>query len=304
MRQTASNVSFQLARGFTLVEMIVSITLLSLMAMAAVPMLRMPVGAYLEAQARVEVSRELDTVQTRLTADLARALPNSVRLRTLGARQFLEFLDVRAEGRHRAGASGAPQLCPAVCAAAGNNDSLEPVCTERCFTTLGPLVGDPPLVGADWVVVNPLSATGAAGNPYTGGAAVVAAGIKSRLTALATVTGGQRLDITAKNFASVAASGHVYIVSGPVTYECNPATRLLTRHDGYAISAVQPVAFGAAQSAPLASGVLACTFAYTPLGASSRGGLVQLSLRFLRMPSGGVVPELTDLVLTAPVLEP
>ncbi len=190
-----------------------------------------------------------------LTADLARALPNSVRLRTAGARQFLEFLDVRAEGRHRDGASGAPQACPVVCAAAANHDALEAACTERCFTTLGPLVGDLPVPGADYVVVNPLGPGVPNGDPYLGGAAAVAGGIKSRLTATAPVAGGLRLDIAPHSFATLAASRRFYLVSGPVSYECNPATQRLQRHDGYAVRALQPVNFGGAQTATLASGV-------------------------------------------------
>lgn len=290
------------ARGFTLVELIVSITLLSTLALVAVPMLRMPMTAYLEASARVGVTTELDTVQARLNADLARALPNSIRLRTVGSRQLLEFLDVRAEGRHRDGLSGAAQSCPApICSVANNNDSLEAACTERCFTSLGPLVGDVPVPGVDYVVVNPLGPGIPGGDPYAGGAVPVVGGIKSRL--MATAAGNTRFSITPHSFPALAATRRFYVVSGPVSYECDPATQLLQRHDGYAIVATQPAAFGGAQTAPLATGVTACTFNYTRTGTSGRGGVVSLWLRLSRPVSAGAPAEFSELVLIAPVGE-
>ena len=288
-------------RGFTLVELIISITLLSTLALVVVPMLRMPMAAYLEAGTRADVTGQLDMVQGRLRADLARALPNSVRLRSVGARRLLEFLEVRAHGRHRAGLSAGIPVCPLFCALPGNNDSLETTCTERCFTSLGPLTGDAPVPGNDYVVVNPLGPGVPGGDPYFGGAAPVAGGIKTRLTALAAAPGGARLDLTPHSFPALAASRRFFVVAGPVSYECDPATGRLTRYDGYAITALQPAAFGAAPSALVADSVAACSFGYTSTGA--RGGLVTLSMRFTRNAAAGAT-ESTELVLSAPVLEP
>lgn len=302
MRRTAYRPrSGRAARGFTLIELIVSITLLSTLALVAVPMLRMPMTAYLEAGARAGVSTELDTVQARLNADLARALPNSVRVRSVGARQLLEFLDVRAEGRHRDGLSGAAQSCPPVASTCSptNRDSLQAACTETCFTSLGPLVGDVPVAGSDSVVVNPLDPVGPVGNPYRAGAA----GIRSLLTATAPVASGTRFGIAPFDFAALASTRRFYVVSGPVSYECNPATQLLQRHDGYAIAFAQPVAFGATPAAPLATGVSACTFNFTRTGGSGRGGVVSLWLRLTRPVSAGAPAEFSELVLTAPVRE-
>ena len=305
MRRTESSCrAGSAARGFTLIELIVSITLLSTLALVAVPMLRMPMTAYLEAGARAAVTTELDTVQARLSADLARALPNSVRMSTVGGRQLLEFLDVRAEGRHRDGLSGAAQSCPApTCNVANNNDSLEAACTERCFTSLGPLAGDVPVPGTDYVVVNPLGPGIPGGDPYAGGAVPVVGGIKSRLTATLAVAGNTRFSIAPHNFPALAGTRRFYVVAGPVSYECNPATQVLQRHDGYAISAAQPAVFGGAQTAPLATGVVACSFSYTRTGSSGRGGVVSLWLRLTRPVSAGAPAEFSELVLTAPVIE-
>ncbi len=289
-------------RGFTLVELVVSITLLSTLALVAVPMLRMPLAAYLETAARADVTGQLDMVESRIHADLARALPNSIRLRSVGTRRLLEYLEVRAQGRHRAGLSGAAQVCPLVCGAPGANDALEASCTERCFTSLGPLVGDPSVPGTDYVVVNPLGPGVPGGDPYTGGAAAVPGGIKTRLIATSAVPNGQRLDITPHNFPALSPSRRFYVVAGPVSYECDPGTGRLLRHDGYAVAVAQPAAFGGAQTALLADSVAACGFGYLATG--TRGGIVTLSMRLTRSMSAGTPPESAELVLSAPVLEP
>lgn len=266
-------------RGFTLIEMIISITLVAIIAMAAAPMMRIPLVTWMDATRRAELAQSLDTVRSKLADDLSRALPNSVRIRAVGVnRIYLETLEVRAWGRARLDVSGVAQACPAQCTATpGNEDMLEPACNETCFTSYGPLQGDVPVPGTDWVVVNPLSPVGAAGNPYFGGNVAVANGIKTRLTNVAGAADGNRLDIAAHNFPAVPTSGRFYIVATPVTWECNRNTGRLTRYWGYPVSAVQPVAFGAGTpSAPLATAVSDCTnaFRYQPAGRLGLGGVV------------------------------
>lgn len=266
-------------RGFTLVEMVVAITLLGLLAMVMVPLLQLPMSAHLSAARRAALASELDVSVTRMRADLAQALPNSVRVRQAGARQFVEYLEVRASGRFRAGASGGAQSCPATCSAPGANDVMEFACVESCFTTLGPLDGGAPVAGSDWVVINPLGAGVANGDPYFGGSATPPGGIKSRLQAIAAVGTDQRLTMTPHSFALAPANRRFYVVATPVSYECNPATQRLTRHSGYAVAAAQPIAFAGATSAPLATRVSACRFTFTPTGGVGGGGLLSVWLR-------------------------
>jgi MSHA biogenesis protein MshO len=290
--------------GFTLIELIVSMVLISLLALVAAPMLRLPLSAWLDASRRAELTNAADTVHSKLADDLRRALPNSVRVRQVGARVLLETLEVRAWGRHRAGPSGGAQVCPAVCAAAGAQDVLEAACSETCFTSIGPLEGDVPVAGSDWVVVNPLTPAGAVGNPYFGGNVAVAGGIKTRLTDVSAAPDGNRVRIAAHNFAATAASRRFYLVATPVTWDCDPATQRLTRRWGYAVAAVQPVAFAAAaQAAPLATQVAACSIRYVPAGSQGRGGIVHVVLRLSQRAADTQVPENVDLVTSLPVSE-
>ena len=266
-------------RGFTLVEMVVAIVLLGILSMVMVPLLQLPMSAHLSATRRAALANELDVTMSRLRADLAQALPNSVRVRQVGARHFVEYLEVRATGRFRADTSGGAQSCPATCSAPGANDVLEFACNESCFTTLGPLDGGAPVAGTDWVVVNPLGPGIANGDPYFGGSAMPAGGIKSRLQTIAPAGTDQRLTMTAHSFALAPANRRFYVVATPVSYECNPATQRLTRYWGYAVAAAQPAVFGAANSAPLATGITACSFAYTATGGAGGGGLLTVWLR-------------------------
>ena len=280
--------------GFTLVELVVSITLIGILAVAAVPMLRLPMTAYLDANRRADLASALDLTVGKIGSDLAQALPNSIRVRQVGARYFLEYLEVRASGRYRSGPSLAPQSCPAICTLPAGNDMLEFACPESCFTTLGPLQGNAPVPGADYVVVNPLGPGIPGGDPYFGGAALPPGGIKSVLQSVAAVAGGSRITMTPHAFPAGPASRQFYVVATPVSYECNPATQRLTRYWGYPVAAVQPVAFAAAQAAPLATAVAACTFRYTATGGVGRGGVVSLWLRFTQAAAGLAGAESVD----------
>ncbi|MDP1901105.1 MAG: type II secretion system protein [Rubrivivax sp.] len=283
------------ARGFTLVEMIVAIALIGLLSVMAAPLLRIPMVAWMDASRRADLGATADLVQDKLAADLARALPNSVRVRQVGTRVWLEYLEVRAQGRHRAGTTAAAPACPATCSTPGGNDMLEAACSETCFTSLGPLQGDPPLAGSDWVVVNPLGPGVPAGDPYFGGNAAVAGGIKVRLADVLPAADGSRLRHAAHTFPATAASRRFYLVATPVSYECNPATQRLLRHAGYAVAAVQPTAFAGADTVPLASNLAACSLRYTPAGALGRGGVVSMWLRLSRVAADTGAPESVEI---------
>lgn len=293
---TQARVPRRRPRGLSLVEMVISITLIGMLAVMAAPMLRLPLAAWSEATRRSDLVQAAEVINSQLALDLQRALPGSARVRTAGARVLLEFLQVRAYGRHRAGPSGVAQQCPAPCAAAGNNDALEAGCAEACFTTLGALEGDAPVVGADWIVVNPLGPGVANGDPWFGGNAAVAGGIKVRLTALQPVPEGMRLRHAAHTFAALAPSRRFFVVAAPVTWDCNPGTGTITRATGYPIAAVQPLAFAAASaSAVLDNGVAACAFVVTP-GGGSASGTVAARVQLVRAAPGGAEVERFELV--------
>lgn len=303
-------------RGFTLVEVIISLTLIGILAAVAVPMLQMPMGAYTESSARARATTDLDWVQSKLTADFANALPNSVRVRAAGGRYFIEFLQVHAQGRYRAGASGVAQTCPATaaCGGAGVRDALEfgaaPACTDSCFFTLGTLPAANIVPGSDYVVVNPTNTSGLSGDPYANAAPPAVQSIRTRLLALAPNAAqyGTQVTMTPNAFPTASPIKRFYVIaSSPVTYSCSSGARgPLMRYSGYNITPAQPTAFGAAVTAAALSSLVSCTIAaptsvVEPAGVRGRGGLVTLKLSLTVPGTTGSVPEQTELVFTAPV---
>ncbi len=271
MRPIAAEHTPHAAAGFTLVELIVSIALIGLLSMAAIPLLKLPLEGWMDATRRATLSTELDIVHAKLRDDLALAMPGSVRTQTVGGRVLLEYLEVRASGRYRAIPPSGASLCPATCSAVGANDVLEASCPETCFVNLSPWDTAPPTLGAnDWVVVNPTGLI----SPYLAGAA----GIRSQAVAV-NVNG--RVDLAPHTFTTLSPRRRFYIVSGPVTYECNPATRQLVRYSNYPITAVQPAAFAGTVGAIVSNRVQACvnSLRYQAAGGNGQGGIVNVLLR-------------------------
>ena len=247
--------------GFTLMEMIISLTVLGLLSVVMLPMLSMPMTSYMEAQKRVDLQAQLDLVRAKLSDDLQYALPTSLRVQKVGTVCYLEYLEVRATGRYRNG-SGGPGFCPN--SGCNQGDGLGTSCAaETCVTTLGPLnlaqTGVPPVNGSDYVAI-----IAANSNPY----AAVAASPLSRLTAQAAVTNGTGLTFAAHAFPAAGTSPRVYIVAQPVTYAFNEPSGHITKYWGYALSTAQPSAFAPAISnARLADTASGCDTRVSRVGA-------------------------------------
>lgn len=269
-------------QGFTLVEMVVAITLIALLASAAVPLFQWPMRAYLDSARRSESAQALDLVAGKLRDELAHALPNSVRVQQVGSVWYLEYLPVVAQGRYRsaAAAAPAPPQCPAACSGASSRDVLQFGSADNCFASLGPLQGSAPTLGSDEVVVQPMGV-----DVYLGGAAGNAQ--RSRLLGLTAAGTGQCLRTPSHTAVLPAPDRRFYIAGAPVSYVCDRTAGTLTRRWGYVLSAAQPSAFGTAASAPLALQVTDCQFSVTAVGppAAPTGHLVTLRLQL-----GGAVP--------------
>src|SRR5258706_8658225 len=134
-----------LQTGFTLVEMVAVIAITAIIAAVVAVFIRLPVQEYQDAQRRADMTDAADTAFTRIKRDLQTALPNSVRVATMGSVYYLEFLQVRTGGRYR---SNAPT--PAVASSANtcpdtNGDTfadenvLQFGVADTCFTSLGAL---------------------------------------------------------------------------------------------------------------------------------------------------------------------
>jgi MSHA biogenesis protein MshO len=257
-------------RGFTLLEMVLVIAIMGIVAAMVGVFIRQPIDAYLDQARRAELSDSADLALRRIGREIARALPNSVRVDPSGT--MLEFLPIAASGRYRA----AP-------AADGSGDFLDfddPADTS--FDVLGPAIDV--AAGSQLVVYN-LGLPGA--DAYSGESRRALAASGNALAALSYVPGGAQ-------FPFRSPGNRFQIVAAPVTYACLPGaggTGQLRRYTGYAIQAAQPVDASGAPLSGLAgrsAGLLAdkvesCAFAFG-VGPAARIGVVTL---YLTLAAGG-----------------
>lgn len=235
--------------GFTLIEMIVVIAITAIVGSMVAVFLRAPLDSYVAQDRRARLADTADTALRRMGRDIRLALPNSVRVTSVGSASYLEFLGTRSGGRYRA---------------QGGGDILDFTAADTRFDVLGPAIA---MQAGDRIAVYNLGIPGAdawAGDTlanYTG-----AAGPTSSIA------------IASKQFPLASPGNRFQVVDGPVSYVCDPVAGTLTRYWGYPIAAAQTTAFAAATpQARLATGVSACNFTYQP-GVTERGGLVSMTL--------------------------
>lgn len=271
--------------GFTLVELITVIAITGIIAAAVAVFLRLPLQGYQDAQRRAAITDAADTAFTRLKRDLQTALPNSVRVTNAGAVFYLEFLQTRTGGRYRsqpplpAVATGA-NTCPD---ANGDTFADENVLlfgvADTCFTTLGALPDFGTVVpNSDFAVVYNLGPGYTNADAYASGG--VTGGNKSLITSIAAGSGGENVIAFQSNTFNLESPGRRFqVISGPVSYVCDPAAGTLRRISAYAIATAQPTP-PAGASALLAKNIAACTITYDQNVVNQRSGLVSIWLSF------------------------
>lgn len=251
------------ARGVTLIEMIIVISITAIIAGAVAVFISRPIEGYADATRRAELTDIADTALRRMTRDLRTALPNSIRI-TPGAVVYLEFLQTSAGGRYRA------QLD-----SAGGGDTLNFAAADATFDVIGAL---PVLASSDSIVIYNLNSSGAVANAYAG---------DNRADCAAVCGAGSTVTLAApKQFPFASPGNRFQVVQYPVTYACDTATGELRRYWNYPIAPAQPTPPITANNALLASEVLGCSFTYSS-GAGGRSGVVSLELRVQR--SGEVI---------------
>lgn len=239
-------------RGFTLVEAVVVIAITGIVAAAAAAFIAGPVQGYVDTTRRAQITDIADTALRRISRDLHGALPNSVRLTSNGATFYLEFLQTSGGGRYRAQVDNA-----------GNGDILDFTQPDASFDVLGPAVT---AAAGNLVVVFNLGIPGS--DAYSGDDS-------------SAVTGGagNNIQINPKQFPFASPGSRFLVVTGPVSYVCDPVAGTLTRYWNYGIQAAQPTAFAGASSALLADHVSNCTFTYNTSAVTQRTGLVAMWLQ-------------------------
>lgn len=249
--------------GFTMIELLLTVAVLTIVAGISLSVLQVPYAAYVEQRIQATLTNRASIVSSRLGRDIRHSLPNS--LRSSGT--ALELLDVRAIARYRAeGPSAEAQR-------------LRTGIADDSFNTLTAL-GDTGVTAGEYLAVYPLGI--GASDPWTGTA--MTPSLVSLSVAGAAPPGPAGYDnefqVTFSpphNFPLQSPARRVYRVSGPVSYLCEGDQ--LLRFAGYSPAAVQPTAtadFAGMTGVVIASGVTDCDFAYTVV--NGRYGIVRTNL--------------------------
>ena len=256
--------------GFTLLEAVLVIVLTGIVAAMVAVFIRAPITAYVDQARRGELSDAADTALRRISRELQRALPNSVRVDATG--KVLEFLPVSAGGRYRA----APDT-------GGGGNALDfDSAADSSFDVLGPAVD---VAAGDQLVVYNVGLPGA--DAYSGETRRSLTSTGSGLTTLSYAVGGTQ-------FPFASPSNRFQVIGTPVTLLCTEGaagTGSLRRYAGYPIQSTQPTSAGAAplstlsgaNNALLAPNVESCSFGYSA-GTSTRNAMLTLTLK---LTSGG-----------------
>lgn len=240
--------------------MIIVISITAIVGAMVATFLRVPIDSYVAQDRRARLTDAADTALRRMERDIRLALPNSVRVNTVGTTVYLEFLGTHSGGRYRADGDGSV-----------GNDHLDFTLADTSFEVLGPAIA---MQAGDRIAVYNLGITGA--DAWAG----------DTLTAYTGATGNMStITMTAKQFPLASPGNRFQVVEGPVTYVCapdpvNPGLGTLTRYWGYAIAAAQPTTATFPAGTPqalLARQVGACTITYQA-GITERGGLVSMTL--------------------------
>jgi MSHA biogenesis protein MshO len=259
-------------RGFTLVELVVTLTVSAVVVSFAALFITGPVQGFNDQARRVALVESADAALGRIGRDIRRALPNSVRVAGSGPQSALELLGTVDGARYRGNAPGTPDQILDLAAADGS------------FNVIGPFtqIAKPFSSTSHYLAIYNVGVTGA--DAYELANVMTPAGMQINIAADA-FAGEDRVTLSPPfRFAFGSPTQRVYLVDGPVSYICDAVAGTLTRFTGYAIaddhalrdSAGELVAAGASTSL-VASRITDCGFGYAP-GTSERAGLVTIGI--------------------------
>jgi MSHA biogenesis protein MshO len=261
-------------RGFTLVEMVVTLVLFALIAVTLALFFRPAVDSWLAMRGRSRLAAEADNAMRLMLREVRTAVPNSIR--TPGTSCF-ELVPTKAGGRFRMGADTVN----------AGSAPVDPAASTSSFDVLSPLASLP--VAGDWVVVDNQNP----GDVYSGANRRQITGVS---TPAATV-GAHRLAISPMQFPLGYDGGRFGVIdqnTEAVFYVCSGASStpdgsgnapgVLVRLSHYGFNAAAPGSCPATTGgAVVATGLRSCRFLYDAnQGATQQSGFISLQLEFTR----------------------
>lgn len=258
-------------RGFTLVELVVTIALSTIVVGFMAIFIAGPVDSYTDQARRAELVDLAENSLRRIARDIRRALPNSVRIDLSAGVAALELLSTVDGARYR---DRPPPGDP--------SKRLQFSASDDAFNTVGgfPNIAQPFSSNTHYLSIYNVGVPGA--DAYELANVITPPGTQIDIDADA-IPGEDNVRISpAFKFAYASPGQRVFLVDGPVTYLCDTADGTLSRYSGYAItpnqgdrnSASELLAAGA-NATLIADRVSRCGMDYSP-GTSQRAGLVSI----------------------------
>lgn len=264
-------------RGFTLVELVLALTISVIVTSFAAMFVAGPVRGYTDQARRAELVDGASSALHRFSRDVQQALPNSIRTVAVGSGFAMELLASVDGGRYR---DSPPPADP--------DKILELSAADAQFNVMGQFAA----------IQKPFSSTTHYLSIYNAG--VTGADAWELLNVITppgtridiandTLAGEDHVTITpAFRFAYPSPRQRVYLVAGPVSWLCDPLNGTLSRYSGYAIASDQTLRDSAAEllgagasEVRVAADVTGCTLSYAA-GTAARAGLVSTRLTLSR----------------------
>ena len=244
-------------QGFTLIELVVALTISVLVVGFVASFIAVPVQSHLAQRRRSELAASAEAVTHWMSRDVRRALPNSVRVATVGGRPAVEMISFQGVAIYR-------------------DDTLITGTPDNAFD----LVALPP-ASTQFVVIN---------NSGVGVQSAYAAATRVRAVAqvnVASMTVGLN---PAFNFIAQSPRRRVFLVPATpvIRYECDLVARTLRRYDGLPMTAAMAALAAGTPSTIVARDVTACTFTAppAPIANQNHGGLVPIRVTISRLTNG------------------
>jgi len=258
--------------GFTLVELVVTMTVSVIVVAFGAMFVSLPVLGFNDQARRVGLVDSADSALQRISRDVRRALPNSLRVANVGGVSVLEVLSTTDGARYRSDAPGsADQILDFSVADAAFNviGPFSQIAKPFSSTTHHLAIYNVGVVGADaYELANVMTPTGTQID-----------------IAVDAFPGEDRVNLSpAFRFAFGSPTQRVFLVDGPISYVCDSLAGTLTRYSGYTIapnhsdrdSAAELLAAGASASL-VAAQITACGFSYST-GTAERAGMVTMEI--------------------------
>ncbi len=267
-KMASTNSHNTIASGFTIIELIVVISIISILAATASKFIANPLSAYMDTESHARLTDLADGTLRAMARNIRNTLPNSVRVvsgvNASTNNSFLEFIPIKQASRYR-GTNGS----------AGAGNILDFTASNDSFDVVGEAVN---VESGDQLVIYNLGVSDS--NVYESS--------PGNMRALTTIgTGLTSLTFSGSAFSYASPNSRFQIIQTPVTYACDMTTdtsnKKLYMYANYSIQSTQPSTIStldglsSVKKSLVAEHLSSCQFGYSA-GISQRTGMVNITL--------------------------